>query len=428
MNGWGDARHARCAATAGPPGGCLPGGSPPATWRRFRLAGMLWAACALAGLTCGGCTLRGQRPEHLDTRYGSRVEQRGGQTSVNGTGVLAELFRRAGHRVSTVAQLYPGVGRRAQCIVHVPDDFMHPDDRATDWVYAWLSQGSNRTYIFVVRDFDAACWYWEQYAAAASGSPAQTAVQQQAAAMRQAFESERPTDARPLLRTFVVDYALRRRDVRSLDGDPSWWYSVDESKLGIELNGRLRLAPLAGGNVDQLLGSQGDALVLRRRVGNGQLIVVANGSFLLNLPLVNHEHRKLATRLIDEVGVPGYVVFLEGSGNPVVLDKDPAVRFPSVLSYLDVHPIHYALWHLVLLAVLLLLARFPIFGRPRDDAQRAPGDFGLHVAALGALMARTHDESYARERVLHYQHHVKPEQDRHRGLAHAARRRRRQFV
>jgi hypothetical protein len=51
----------------------------------------------------------------------------------------------------------------------------------------------------------------------------------------------------------------------------------------------------------------------------------------------------------------------------------------------------------------------------------------LHVTALGALMARTRDEAYARERVLHYQQHVKPEQDRHRGLAHAPRRRR-QFV
>ncbi len=32
---------------------------------------------------------------------------------------------------------------------------------------------------------------------------------------------------------------------------------------------------------------------------------MANGSFLLNLPLVNHEHRKLAGKLIDAVGPPG---------------------------------------------------------------------------------------------------------------------------
>ena len=51
--------------------------------------------------------------------------------------------------------------------------------------------------------------------------------------------------------------------------------------------------------------------------GDGQVIVVTNGSFLLNLPLVNHEHRKLAGHLIREC-VPGTkVAFLEsGPGGP----------------------------------------------------------------------------------------------------------------
>lgn len=441
MNAWGHARHARCAAMAGPPGGCPSTGRAPAPpcgsraapcgrvrrrWRSARgwpVVALRAAVCAVALLASGGC---GQRPDQLDTRYGSRLESRGGQTSVNGTGVLAEMFRGAGHRVTTVTRLYPSLGQRAGCIVHVPDDFQHPDGRAIDWVHDWLWQGFNRTYIFVVHDYDAACQYWEKYAAAATG-PSQAAVQAQAAAVRQAFESSRPTTSEPLFQSFVVDYRLDRRDVRSLGGQRTWCSGVDASKLEIELNGRLRPARFARADVEPILDSLGDALVLQQRIGNGRLIIVANGSFLLNLPLVNHEHRKLAARLVDEVGRPRYVVFLEGSGNPVVLDKDPAVRFPSVLAYFDVHPINYALWHLLLLAVLLLLSRFPIFGRPRDDAQRAPGDFGLHVTALGALMARTRDKSYAWQRVLHYQQHVKPEQDRHRGLAHPPRRRR-QFV
>ena len=37
--------------------------------------------------------------------------------------------------------------------------------------------------------------------------------------------------------------------------------------------------------------------VTRRSWHGGQIVVVANGSFLLNLPLVNHEHRKLADKL-----------------------------------------------------------------------------------------------------------------------------------
>ena len=41
--------------------------------------------------------------------------------------------------------------------------------------------------------------------------------------------------------------------------------------------------------------------------------VVANGSFLVNLQLVNKEHRKLAGKLIDEVPKGSRVVFIEAN-------------------------------------------------------------------------------------------------------------------
>ena len=71
-------------------------------------------------------------------------------------------------------------------------------------------------------------------------------------------------------------------------------------------------------------------LVSREWFDESQLIVVANGSFLLNLPLVNHEHRKLAGKLIDAVGPPGQtVVFLESfAGGPPISD-DPSGGMPT---------------------------------------------------------------------------------------------------
>ena len=61
-----------------------------------------------------------------------------------------------------------------------------------------------------------------------------------------------------------------------------------------------------------MLESDEGLIVGRLDVGQSQLLVVSNGSFLLNAMLVNHEHRKLAGKLIDTIGPGGRdVVFLE---------------------------------------------------------------------------------------------------------------------
>src|SRR4029453_17248202 len=66
---------------------------------------------------------------------------------------------------------------------------------------------------------------------------------------------------------------------------------------------------------EPLLTSEGDTLAFRVENnqpsgwGDAQVIVVANGSWLLNYPLVNHEHRKVAARLVNECGSAGKVAF-----------------------------------------------------------------------------------------------------------------------
>jgi hypothetical protein len=133
------------------------------------------------------------------------------------------------------------------------------------------------------------------------------------------------------------------------------------------------------------------------------VIVVTNGSFLLNLPLVNHEHRKLAGSLIDEVGVNRRVVFLEASGDPEVLDKEPEVSIPSGLDFLGVYPFNYILLQLAVAGMIFCFARLPIFGKPRDDQPTQLSDFGEHVSALGELLAKTGDYQFAASRLAHYQ-------------------------
>ena len=95
---------------------------------------------------------------------------------------------------------------------------------------------------------------------------------------------------------FTVDGKDRPRKVRTLQGEPEWLDGIDPSKLEIELRSRILKSRMA----KVLLESQRDLLISREQKDGRQVIVVANGSFLLNLPLVNHEHRKLAGRLIAD--------------------------------------------------------------------------------------------------------------------------------
>ena len=101
-----------------------------------------------------GCSSR-----DIETQYGRRVGSE--PASVNGTGVLADMFQRAGHAVFTWQSLSPKLSRRADCIVWFPDDICPPDRKTRGWLEHWLEARPGRTLVYVGRDFDAAPGYWD---------------------------------------------------------------------------------------------------------------------------------------------------------------------------------------------------------------------------------------------------------------------------
>jgi hypothetical protein len=58
--------------------------------------------------------------------------------------------------------------------------------------------------------------------------------------------------------------------------------------------------------------------------------------------------------------------------------------------------------HMSVLGIVFCLARFPIFGRPRELPSEASADFGKHVGALGDLLSRSQDRNYALTRLMQY--------------------------
>jgi hypothetical protein len=357
-----------------------------------------------------GALLAWRRDEQLPTIYGRR---RGGEAgrSVNGTAVLAELFRRAGHRVTTMNRLSPKV-HNFDVIVWVPDDFQPPTKEQREWLQNWLNEGFKKTVVYVGRDYDAAIDYWNRVAAEAPPHLADEAEHRRAEA-RAALEAARSK----MPKHEDADWFTVLRDqkpcnIENLRGP--WADGIDAKKTAIHLEGRLAIPTEAQASADDrkqrfevLLGSEDDALVTRvtndEAFGGGQVILIANGSLVLNYPLVNHEHRKLAARLVEECEPGERVVFIEsGAGGPKILAKEPTGGFPTALELLKVWPLNAILLHVTLLGIVLCLARSPIFGRPRELPPDSPSDFGKHVAALGKLLARSKDRNYALARLSHY--------------------------
>ncbi|MBN2577429.1 MAG: hypothetical protein JXB10_00365 [Pirellulales bacterium] len=342
--------------------------------------------------------LSGCRSE-LETRYGQRSGP-GASQSVNGTAVLGKMFEKAGHRVHSWHSLSPRLRKQADCIVWFPDDFQPPSKEVIAWLEEWLAEAPGRTLVYVGRDYDAAPFYWQKVLPGAP--PEQTPlVQGEWASARTDFSRQRAAlGGSASCAWFTVKNLSKSRPVRTLKGETEWTSDVTASRLEMELFSRL--AP--DDEAEVLLSSRGDPLVSRYDVEGSQLILVANGSFLLNLPLVNREHRKLAGKLIDAVGEPGQkVVFLESRpGGPPIREQDPLAATPTGLEIFQIWPTNWILLHFSVAGVLFCFARWPIFGRPRRPATVAATDFGQHLEAQAALLRRSRDRAYAMSRFLHY--------------------------
>lgn len=380
---------------------------------------LLWLCAVPIALVASGCGVK-----DIDSTYGKRRGAQGG-ASVNGTAVLAEMFEEAGHSITTRRYLSPNIKKEYDIIVWAPDDFEPPADDVQEFLEDWLYEGEGRTLVYIGRDYDATITYWEKVQPTAPPEQA-VEVARRLAKARAEYNKQR---------SGLADddgcrwFDARRDDSKRLVGkgaetptglSGAWANdrSIDQSALEIEIHGRLDEPPKQPHGVlghplesDDLLAVDNDVLVRRITCDDwdeGQIIVVTNGSFLLNLPLLEKEHRELAGKLIAECGPPGSAVFLEsGSMGPPVFEQDPGENHPTGMEAFTVWPIGAILLHFVALGILYVFARAAIFGRPHELPPEAVSDFGRHIHALGDLLARSQDRRYAKERLTHYHEKVK---------------------
>ncbi len=372
---------------------------------RCSLRRVVTAAIATLALTllAAGCV----KDVELKTDYGGRRGR--AATSVNGVSVLADMFRETVARSTTVLSLSSALDKY-DVVVWAPGGFTLPSKDARLFLDRWLQAESGRTFIFIGRDYDAAHDYWQ---AMAPQTPAEQRIDvMRRAAESQAIHSHRRIDMpeEECCEWFVMRRDLPGRRVRALSGP--WSKGVDVAETRIWSQGRLdiptrkELDKLWKGNpppiyddpdYTPLLVSGKETLVFevtKPAWGSSKIIVVANGSFLLNLPLVNHQHRLLAGKLIDQCQPFSAVAFVEsGPGGVSVFGsrnkEGEAARRARVLTAA----------HWFLLGIVCCFFAFPIFGRPKSTATESVADFGQHADAVAALLERTGDTGYARQQL-----------------------------
>ncbi|QDU91578.1 hypothetical protein Pla175_50080 [Pirellulimonas nuda] len=356
----------------------------------------------IAAVGCG-------EPE-LRTRHGVRSGANEG--SVNGLSVLSRMFESAGADVRSWSWLSPSLGE-TDVIVWAPDDFNAPSPEAHGWIYSWLTGEPGRTLIYIGRDFDATPGYWaEAEKLAAAPLAPEYARRRREATARQNTAAGKALSPDVAPGWFTLDPAPKPAKVTRFTG--RWGRTADASKAGVERRTRLiPVDPSAVGPDNRLLvllGDQsGEPIVSQLQYATyadepSRLIMIENGSWLLNEPLVNHEHRKLAGQLVRHVRANGreVVVLESGPGGPPVRNEDPSGAPPMGLLLFRVWPIGATLAQIAVLGVVFALSRWPIFGVPRRLEQDSLTDFGRHTDAVGRLLAATKDRAFAYGRLLAY--------------------------
>lgn len=360
--------------------------------QRQRLFGLLLL------VACSGCE------EEVGEEYGHRSHG----NSVNGVSVLSECFEQAGHRVRSWRRLSPSL-EKADVIVWFPDRFEPPSREVVEWLQDWLQYDPRGVQLIMVgRDYSAGEYYWSTVAPKALQKDKAMAKQKAKEATtrfkqrRRVFPKDQQVEG-----WFSVDGTTKQYQVKRLSGP--WANGVDAKKANLKSGQVYEPAD----NFEILLADgQGHPLVSERifnaedtdwAVEDSKFTLIENGSFLLNASLVNHEHRKLAMRLVESIGEEKrQVVFLESGPLDPPISEDPSREPPVGMKLFTVWPIGAVLAQLAAFGIIFAVMRWPVFGVARQLERPELTNFGRHIRAIGSLLADTEDRNFAFGQIAAY--------------------------
>ena len=383
---------------------------------------MLNPFCVSAMLVMSLCFLVGCAPEgdSLRTEYG-RIQGVDSGKSVNGTGAFADMFAEQGFKVKRRSKISPRI-EKFQTIVWMPDDIDRPSPKAVDALNEWLEMGWGRTLIYVGRGYDCQLDYVRLVAAKAPVEEKEEWLRQLtearlASSEPSSYDQLLPTNATPC-EWFEIK-SNERRKAKRLTGDLA--AGVEAENASVEISNLLSPVPpaSAAGLWDSKTLLSTDRMIFAFELTNesteyneGKIVIVSNGSFLLNFSLVNNaENQKLAGNLIDYVDGYGDVLFLESDYRGIKVSSSDTTNH-NQWSWISEGPLRYIVPHLLAWGILFCFVFFPIFGRPKNTKKRSISTFRNHINAIGKLLSQSKLPNRAKDTIEKYQDMVSGESKR----------------
>ena len=423
----------------------------------------LFAICVAATLL-PGCRYP------LGTSYGLS-EGTEAHTSPASVSLFRNMCNADGRTTLVVRSFSPRAMTKLNAIVWSPDSFAQHSPETMAWLDRWLASG-DKTLVYVGRDFSPMADYWSQSAEelateAVSNKDALSAREEQAAAQAQLdkmrsetraktatpwclFDNTQgieervnkvngpwasvfdPSNARLFIRSFPVGYAKRTLgadqklfDRESEDTSTKQGASVNavpnanttEFDFKWQKSDATMLDYVKALNASELpemnsyLSTTDDrtlvAEITKSTWGTSRVVVLANSSLISNLSLTNAENLAIAKKLLNELP-KNNIGFLTGNSDPRVRTDDSSDQQKG-FEMLTIWPINVISLHAVILGMLALLAAFPIFGRAKLLPVKSTREFGQHIEAIGGLLFKSQDRSYALATIAEYFRNVRKE-------------------
>jgi hypothetical protein len=392
-------------------------------------------------------------------------------SSRNALGVHRRMWELKGVRCLTPRKLSNRLDQ-VDVIVLVSQEFAPPGPEARRWLEQWLRSNPGRTVIYFGRDFNANKFYYQQTRAHLTAQQQQladleiagietTEIQGRLESYTESnfcdwfyldadrpeavatqwtgpWVSELPSQAGWPLRT-----RLMPPDNRYKEKPPSWILALPEVNPLAPVDGESEESseqeePLIYRSLwqqdevdtlekwqqsfDQMLTAEVllqspdvGPLVFRlrdqQRLGQGQIIVVANGAPFLNASLVEPAFGQVAQQLIHQCLPAKRAAFISfGSSGLLVSNVDEADEREAGWEALTQWPISVITMSAAMLGLVVCAYLLPILGRPRQYPPRSVSDFGMHIDAIGQMLHESQDLQFAQQAVGNYFRDVRSEQ------------------
>ena len=376
-------------------------------------------ACLSTISGCGGDAI-----PPVATKYGKVNEQ---PLSINSTSLFAERLKELGYDVTVRNRISPKIDEFG-IVFWFPENIRCPSDEATKAIEEWMDKGGSKTLVYVGADYRADEDYYQ--------------------AAQKRVSTETKAESQRLLSEAQLATQNRRNSWQANASWPDWsntkcdWFDIEVIKppkhsnllagpmadnailsVAPELPVEVMMSPkqsTAKWEIESLLTVDGEDMVYRladnNSYSNNQIIVVQNGSFLVNFAAVDPNKQALADQLVAEAtslsedeygfgfGFSQQVLILESEYEIPVRNTDFVNQ--NSWAWIAEEPLCYIVPHALLLGVLYCFVYFPISGRPKRTPKKSTATFRNHINAIAKQLSKSSSKDYARRTIEQYQESV----------------------